>query len=159
MSTYFNDLDELRIKLFMERFTEEHSYLTSLDIDHDLDSKERISNLEKIIKMIDDGINSKKLNEKKSLNDELDEMNRQTYKRPWNRLPSYHKEIKVIEYIKELVDDDEIQKELIEKLIDLINKNKINTKKYVDYNSSECKIIKLKFLMYDEENSTYDLRV
>lgn len=163
MSEYFKDLNEIRIKLFKTRFTEELEHLMPQDLDQeqvlDDETTHRISELEEVIKLIEDGIKTKKLNEKKSLYDELDEINRQTYTRPWSRLPSYHKEIKLIEYVKESVVNEDTQKKLIDELISLVDERKITSSKHVIYDQTDCKIISLKCLNYNEEDDTYTLRL
>jgi len=171
------DIDTIRKELFKERFVAELKQLEqdkeymmdSESDDEELDTDEennknwtenRINDLKKIIKLeegvISDGKESyKKTN--KTLQDDLDEMNNIIFKMAWNRLPVYHKIVKIEEYIKELIPNAKLQKEVTEKLVDLVNKKKLNTKKYVNYNSLDCKIIDINILKYDDKTNEYEI--
>jgi DNA-binding ferritin-like protein len=91
----------------------------------------------------------------KTLNDELDELTRMVYKKPWNRLPEYHKVSKIKEYVKRLTDNKKVIKELEIKLTIMVEDKKLNTKKHVEYDHKECIIKKINILEFNKEDDTY----
>ncbi len=174
MVKYLGDLDSIRIKFFKEKFVNELESLKcdleAVEEDSNSDEnssvegedhtnwlRERIKNLEDIIAMVDKGEeNSNKL-KKNKLEVDFDEINNYVYRKTWNRLPNFHKVVKIKEYIKELVNDEKTQNEIVKLLSKYVEEKKINTKKFVDYDSKDCKIVELKFFNYNEEDGTYEI--
>lgn len=161
MSKYLGDLSIIRINLFKKKFTNELDYINNyllktkenMEEDELKICEDRILMLNKIIKLIDDNLgNLKEVKQSKSLKEELDEINNFVYKKSWNRLPMFHKENKLKEYINDNVKDKDVRCELIDKLITLLNDGKIKSNKHVVYDSSLCKITAVKCLKINDDS-------
>lgn len=87
------------------------------------------------------------------------EMSQNIYKKPWNKLHEFHKITKIKEFVKEHVKDQQMQNEIITKLVDHITNGMINTKKYVVYDPNGEKILTLPCLVVDEDKKTYQIKV
>lgn len=73
----------------------------------------------------------------------LDDASLNVYTKKWNKLPNYHKVQKVKEYMDEKYKNDPKRAE-IEKLLNTrIKEGKLNSCKFVDYDSTKLKIIKI----------------
>ena len=73
----------------------------------------------------------------------LDDASLNVYTKKWNKLPNYHKVQKVKEYMDEKYKNDPKRSE-IEKLLNTrIKEGKLNSCKFVDYDSIKLKIIKI----------------
>lgn len=87
------------------------------------------------------------------------EIDKYTYKKQWNKLLAFHKIVKLKEYIKENVEDETMQTELIEKLTKFAEEGRINTKKYIIYDPNAEKILSMPCLTIDLDKKTYQLKV
>jgi hypothetical protein len=166
------EIDLIRQDFFKERFVKELEYLEqdkqSVSED-DINNKEginwidkRMDDLKNIITNIDGELELSKKeyqNKSKTLNKELDELNQCVYKKSWTRLPIYHKTIKMEEYIDYIIPDShkDMQKELITVLTDIIESKKLNSIKQVEYDSTNCKIIKINILTIDLDKKEYKI--
>lgn len=71
------------------------------------------------------------------------------YKKPWNKLNSIHKVIKMKEFINNMsIDDIEIKKHLQTMLIDTIKNRKLTKKNDVEYDNINGKILSIPTLQY-----------
>lgn len=75
------------------------------------------------------------------------------YKKPWNKLNSVHKVIKIKEFINAMsMDDIEMKKHLRNQLIDMIKKKKLTKKNDVEYDHVNGKILSIPTLQYKNNN-------
>ncbi len=86
------------------------------------------------------------------------EIDKYTYKKQWNKLASFHKIVKIKEYIKETILDEQIQDEIILKLSKYAEENSINSKKYIIYDPNTEKILSMPCLVIDIDKKTYQLK-
>ena len=100
------------------------------------------------LRNIEETKNEKKEIETQTFEHFLDNKIVNMYARPWNKLESRLKIIKVKEYITSLCDNKEIKQaeanQQIKKLESLIKYNRLKTSS-VKYDQEECKIIEIKF--------------
>jgi len=87
------------------------------------------------------------------------EIDKYTFRKQWNKLLAFHKIVKIKEYIKENIQDEQMQNEIIEKLIKYANEGRINTKKYIVYDPNAEKILLMPCLIIDIDKKTYQLKV
>jgi hypothetical protein len=87
------------------------------------------------------------------------EIDKYTYKKQWNKLPSIHKIIKIKEYIKETYGESELQDEIIIALNKYAEEGKINTKKNVIYDPNAEKILSIPILMVDKNKNTFSIKI
>ncbi len=80
------------------------------------------------------------------------------YKKPWNKLNSVHKVIKIKEFINAMsIDDIEMKKHLRTQLIDMIKKKKLTKKNDVEYDQVNGRILSIPALQY--KNNNYNIVV
>lgn len=87
------------------------------------------------------------------------EIDKYTFRKQWNKLLAFHKIVKIKEYIKENIQDEQMQNEIIEQLIKYANEGRINTKKYIVYDPNAEKILLMPCLIIDIDKKTYQLKV
>ena len=106
--------------------------------------KQQYINYKRNLRKDPTGENTKSFNVFQNNNDLSDFLKKNEYKKKWNRLDNYQKKVKVKEYLRQLVDLDELSIEksklLIIKFDILINSKKL---KKVDYDSENCKIVSI----------------
>jgi len=75
------------------------------------------------------------------------------YKKPWNKLNSVHKKIKMTEFVNNLtIDDLEMKKHLKKQLIQMITEKKLTKKNDVEYDHINGHIISIPSLQYKNNN-------
>jgi hypothetical protein len=73
------------------------------------------------------------------------------YRKPWNKLNSIHKIIKIKEFISNLESDDiDMKKKLKIKLVDMIKNKQLTKKTDINYDSTNGNIISIPILQYKE---------
>lgn len=95
--------------------------------------------------------------DKKSLKDDLNDINKLVFQKSWNKLPDYHKMEKIKEYVTNLINDKKQQKTIITDLNNLIISKKLGVK-IVDYDSTNCVIKSISILVYNEKDKTYEIK-
>lgn len=151
MSNFNDKIDNKRGELYLQRFTNEINHLK--DSEQEADT-ERVEKLEEIIK----SLQQTQPKNSNNIDSYFNNIDKHIYTKPWNRLPIFHRIEKMKEFIKENVEDDYEHKEkLVSELTQLLSEKKLNTKKYVDYDSTECKIVDFSTLKF-EKDGTYQLK-
>ncbi len=75
------------------------------------------------------------------------------YKKPWNKLNSVHKKIKMTEFVNNLtIDDLEMKKHLKKQLVQMITEKKLTKKNDVEYDHINGRIISIPSLQYKNNN-------
>ena len=75
------------------------------------------------------------------------------YKKPWNKLNSVHKKIKMTEFVNNLtIDDLEMKKHLKKQLVQMITEKKLTKKNDVEYDHTNGRIISIPSLQYKNNN-------
>ena len=75
------------------------------------------------------------------------------YKKPWNKLNSVHKKIKMTEFVNNLtIDDLEMKKHLKKQLVLMITEKKLTKKNDVEYDHINGRIISIPSLQYKNNN-------
>lgn len=93
-----------------------------------------------ILKTMVESAPAKKDTLQQQKDDLFKDIDKATFKKPWNRLFHIHKSIKLKEYLIENIDNEEMRSELTQKLCKLAEEGKINSKKFVTYNPTLEKI-------------------
>jgi len=167
MSSLLGNIDAIREELLLERFTKElESMNQSLDQptekvgDEDIEyQNKRIKMLETIISLHKDKLKMAEAlqKEKKSLNDELNDISKLVFQKAWNKLPDYHKTEKIKEYITGLIKEPNLQKKIIADLNSMIVSRKL-TAKIVEYDSTACVIKSISVLKQNEKDGMYEIK-
>lgn len=139
-----NELDDLAKSFKLYRFNGELNYYTS---QNDNINNEKIEALTKVIAVLDGKQDTK--NEKNKTIEALNEMSNMVYKKTWRRIPNFHKNIKIKEYLSERFKD--INYSYIENMISsAIENNEFNNEENVIYDQKICKIIDIPALKQDQ---------
>ena len=164
MSSLLGNIDAIREELFIERFTKEletmkpsdHVENTDDDAEH---HNNRIKMLETIINTHKDKLKTveSSYKDKKSLKDDINDINKLVFQKSWNKLPDYHKIEKIKEFISGLIKDPKQQKQIISELSNLTISKKL-TAKIVNYDSSACVIKSISILIHNAETNTYEIK-
>lgn len=154
------DIEEIKIKNFNKKLSSELDYFNdSKNINiftniQDLDMNERITTLQYLL-----NVPVKKIDTLQQQKDNMfKEIDKYTYKKQWNKLATFHKIVKIKEYIKEAIIYEEIQNELILKLTKYAEENSINSKKYVVYDPNSEKILSMPCIIIEADKKTYQLK-
>lgn len=115
--------------------------------ENDINTNIRISKLETILKQVSTPTTNKQVGVK----DLFSKIDNSVYKMPWKKLPEFHKNVKLKEYIK----DKSLDNSLVEKL--LISNPILSSEKCVIYNSDTMKIVDVPSLIFDSETKTYKI--
>ena len=110
----------------------------------------RISKLETILKQV----STPAVNKQIGVKDLFSKIDNSVYKMPWRRLPEFHKNIKLKEYIKDKAYSNN-DTEVLEKL--LIGNAILNSEKCVTYDTTTMKITDIPALNYDEKTKEYKI--
>lgn len=149
-----DQIDKIRASIFRTRFQHELDYLLknldkNLDEERDEEQEEAIHNRISQLKQILE--NHDKEQEEKN-KDTIQEINDLVYKKAWNRLPVFHRIVKFKEYISSTDLFNKKQKKfLLKEGLRLLEDKKWGTKKYVEYDSSNCKILSIPAIKIDED--------
>lgn len=120
---------------------------------NDVNIDERIH----ILKTMVESTPVKKDTLQKQKEDLFKDIDKVTFKKPWNRLFHIHKSIKLKEYLIENIDNEELRSEMTQKLCKLAEEGKINSKKFVVYDPSIEKIVEIPCLEY--KNNEYKINL
>jgi len=158
-----SQIDTIKISNFNAKINNELEYLKTVSIltpfenGHDIVLEERIALLEKIVKQPQIYQNTVQ-QQRDTMFKEIDKY---TYKKQWNKLPPFHKTVKLTEYLNENIKDKTMRDDLIGKLTDHAINGRINTKKYVVYDPNEEKILLLPCLKFvkTEKGDSYKLDI
>lgn len=151
------DFDKIKNENFRTRITDEIEYLKNNNSLNIFENKDMLSDQEQINKrLLDLEIILKKSEEPKKHNI-FSEVDKYIYKKPWNRLSSFHKIVKIKEFIKDNYGEGELQTKIINEIVKAIQENKMNTKKQVVYDFSKEKIESVPVLKVNLENNEYKL--
>tara|TARA_B100000925_G_C21810499_1_gene388595 strand:- start:196 stop:636 length:441 start_codon:yes stop_codon:yes gene_type:complete len=111
---------------------------TDLNITKVIDKE--INKLQDLLKETSDTVNEGKISE---LESKLSETEESYFYKPWNKMSTVHKIIKLKEYVSDLDLDNNIKLNLISYLKDALKKKKITKNEQVIYNISKAKIISI----------------
>jgi len=154
------EIEEIKLKNFNTKLSSELDYFhNSKNINiftniQEQDMNERIKILQLLLNVPVKKIDTLQ-QQKENMFKEIDKY---TYKKQWNKLAAFHKIVKIKEYIKETIMDDQMQDELILKLSKYANENSINSKKYIIYDPNTEKILSMPCLVIDIDKKTYQLK-
>lgn len=126
--------------------------------DINLENRKRV--LQEILSSINKSTNINSLDINKKRQELNSEMGRYTYRKQWNKLSSYHKIIKIKEYIKSKLsceDSNPFYIEIINKLIQYTEDGKLSSKKNIVYDPNTATILDLPIIQIDIEKKTYKL--
>lgn len=149
--TYYKRIHDIRTHNQKVRFDDELAYLDShIENDEEADDifLQRIQQLKTIIHNID------KENDKDKFTI-FNEIDKFAYREKWHRLNNVHK----INKLREYFEDNEIEEDIQNKLIDLVNAGKLNTKKYVEYDLEKEKIISIPVLKWNKKEKKYSIKL
>lgn len=144
-----NELDDLAKSFKLYRFKSELNFYQS---QNDKKYSEKINSLIKVIASLD-GTQEVKDNSKSKIQNAFNEIDKMVYKKPWRKLPNFHKNIKIKEYLFEQYKDKKKgELEYMEKmLLDAVENKKLNKDEYVIYDQNLCKITAIPILKGDLE--------
>lgn len=150
------EIDQIKINMKRFKFQNELDYLKSNRLDDNNTDwiQSRIEKLELIIQQINEDEEVFKRTKKNNVKDMFIEIDKYIYKKPWSRLTNFHKINRITEFVNDNI--DETRKEyILNELVTMVNDKKLNTKNKVDYDSQNCKIIKIKVLK--EKDGVYSI--
>lgn len=156
-----SQIDVIKINNFNGKIQNELEYFKSVSIltpfenGHGINQEERIATLEKILKQ--PGIHQNTVQQQRD--NMFVEIDKYTFRKQWNKLPAFHKTVKLGEYLESNIKDKKMRKKLLDELTDHANNGRINTKKYVIYDPNEEKILSLPCLKIDDKKESYKLDI
>ena len=121
------EIERIKKKFFIQRLENELKDLDESDPRHEY------------IKKIYDELT----NTNNDLGKILDDASNNVYTKKWNRLPNYHKLQKIKEYLDETYKNNPKRNDIEKLLTDRIKDGKLNSCKFVDYDSVAFKINKI----------------
>jgi DNA repair ATPase RecN len=121
------EIERIKKKFFIQRLKSELEELNENDPRYDYISK----------------IYNELTSSSNDLNKMLDEASNNVYTKKWNRMPNYHKMQKIREYLDETRKYDPKRNEIEKLLMERIKDGKLNSCKFVDYDSTTFKIKKI----------------
>ena len=147
-------IDNIKISNFNGKIQSELDYfktiaiLTPFENGHNVVLDERINLLETILQQ--PGLHQNTVQQQRD--NMFVEIDKYTYRKQWNKLPAFHKTVKLSEYLETHITDEKTKKKLLSELTDHANNGRINTKKYVIYDPNEEKILSLPCLKITKNN-------
>jgi hypothetical protein len=158
------DLEVMRDNNFKTKIQNELNYLKdgskSVSIFSNMsnfDLDDRIMTLEKLLNIKSEFKKSETSQQKKE--NIIAEIEKYTYRKQWNKLTSFHKIVKLKEFVKDNFDEGELQNEIVDKLAKYAEEGRINTKKYVVYDPNTEKILSMPCLTVDINKKTYQIKI
>jgi hypothetical protein len=148
-----DEINTRREELFKMRFQNELKYLSKADTDDKNLLNDRIEIITNIITTLDDGTRCENI-KKKGIFDDIDKY---LYNKKWKHLSLYHRLVKIEEYIRENIEDENIQNTLIKEFTTHIHNKKLGTQKSVIYDPKDEKIISIPALIKD--NGEYKIKI
>ena len=121
-----DEIDRKKANLLKTRFENELIYLKNENKDDELWMNERIADLEEILKQTD------KIEAKADIFTEIDKY---TFRKPWNKMQPFHKIKKIKEFIENNYENEsqDLKTKLLKECEKLLNNKKLGTKKSVVY--------------------------
>lgn len=151
------EIDAIKNKNFSIKLQNELDYLKTGEKTFGLSDSE----INDRIELLESILNNKVCIRKETLAEQKENMFKKfdegAYKKPWNKLTTFHKTIKIKEYVKDNYGDGDMQNEIVIKLATHINDGKINTKKFVVYDPNAEKILSLSCLEVDINKNNYKI--
>ena len=142
-----NELDDLAKSFKLSRLKKEKDYYKKMDYEY---HKEKIENIEKAINSLE---NIPKENKNK-IQDAFSKIDKYLYMKPWKKLPNFHKNVKIKEYICDhYKDKTNEQRSFLENLLSealLDTTSGINNN--VIYDLNICKITAIPILKEDGDS-------
>jgi len=143
-----NELDDLAKSFKLYRFKNELDFYKS---QNDKKYSDKIDSLTKIIAGLD-GIQDVKEDSKNKIQNVFNEIDKMVYKKPWKKLPNFHKNIKIKEYVSDNFKDKKNDSDIIEKiLLDAVENKELNKDEYVAYDQNLCKITSIPILKQNDD--------
>lgn len=140
-----NELDELVKSLKLYHFKNELNFNLSQNNDKNQDNinllTKIINNLEKI-ELVDN---------KNKIQETFNEIDKMVYKRPWKKIPNFHKTVKIKEYLNENYKDKKIYDTIEKILLDAIDNKNYNKFELITYDQVLCKITAIPMLKQNSE--------
>lgn len=138
-----NEINEIAKSLKRYRFQNELIYYQSQNDNKFID---KINNLNRIINELEDKSNdiilqNNENNARNKIRNVFSEADKIVYKKPWNKLPEFHKNVKIKEFVSNYYKNDEVEK----MLLDAVGKNELK-KDHVVYDQNLCKIVDIPIL-------------
>lgn len=136
----------------------EHKYFSSLNstlIKNNLEVGWLTTHINKLNGIVNTNIESELV--KKNENIILTKNNEENlYKKPWSKLNSIHKVIKIKEFVNNIkIENDSDKEKLKDELVELVKTNVLTKKDKIIYDSENGKIISIKNLQYKDEKYFY----
>jgi len=147
-TTVKEDIEQIVRSLQIYRFTTELNNIKILESTEIND--ERIIRIETILNTLTGKSNGVHINRKEFFSS----VDSAVYKYPWRKLPEFHKNVKLKEYISEKYGDNINE---LEKL--LLSNSELNSDKCVTYNQENAKIDDIPVLKYDDLSKKYKIEI
>lgn len=161
VSLYLENLREnnfkTKIKNELDYLKEEEKNISIFTNYSDFDIDERIVMLEKLLN-INNNI-KKNITVQQKKDNLIAEIEKYIYRKQWNKLKSFHKIVKLKEFIKENYGEGDLQNDITNDLCKYADEGRINTKKYVIYDPNAEKILSMPCLTVDVEKKTYLIKI
>lgn len=154
------NFEHTRLLFLKGKFDKEHQYFSNPEptnhheIIEPVDANTRFPIIVNILERLNTRLEEDGKDYRKVLFEEIDKY---TYKKPWNRLQPFHRIVKLQEYIQETYGEGELQDKIIFDLKQLIESGRINTKSSVNYCHKTERIESIPILDVDMETGTYSI--
>jgi hypothetical protein len=123
----------------------------------DKNDVDRISKFEKIIKKLDYvPIKSNSEEKHKKMFEEID---KQVYAQPWNKLQKFHKETRIENYINEKFIDPVMRIKYIKMLKESLERGELNTVKIVTYDTVKAQITDINIFKKKDDSDEYFINI
>lgn len=132
------DLEYYQNNMNLSYYINLKKYNTDSNVEKIID--EKIDSLKNLLKETSDSINEEKNSE---LESKLSETEESYFYKPWNKMSTVHKIIKLKEYVSNLELENNIKIKLINYLKNALKNKKITKNDQVIYNISKAKIISI----------------
>jgi hypothetical protein len=141
------NVDKIKEKLYKQKFENELEFLKEENF-----FEERINTIEKILAEP----KKKSVIIKSGTDKFFEELEKYAFKKQWNRLAENHKLIKIKEFCDTNIKNDKEHKIIYKKLEEMLYAKKLNSKKYIDYDPHDEKILNI--LILQNEDGKYKLK-
>lgn len=123
----------------------------------DKNDVDRISKFDKIIKKLD--YVPVKSNSEEKHKKMFEEIDKQVYAQPWNKLQKFHKETRIENYINEKFIDPVMRIKYIKMLKESLEKGELNTIKIVTYDTIKAQITDITIFKKKDDSDEYFINI
>lgn len=149
------DFEAIRFNNHINIVQSEIDYLSGNELPEMEDKDNKIGELNEIMDNLKKNINDNKKDFRDKMFEEIDKY---TFKKPWNRLPTFHKKDRITKYINSTYGEGKFQREVMLALLKYIDEGQLNTKAAIEYDHKNEQILSIPALKIDIDEKTYAIK-